>query len=375
MFLLSRDQARAYYGGEDNAGAAIGGAAPLRPLDPQDELYRLLGLVPAREERSDGQPSQDRDLRQQSVDNLVAQITGFYSPDLEAFYMLETIIGGVSGGSARATMAHEFTHALQDQYHDLNALAAARADDWDAFRALQDVVEGDAIASESAYLGFTLRSTYRLPVCFRIPAPARAGVPFGVERELDTWYEDGPCFIEAVTPLLANGVADVWAALPTTTEQILHPEKYLAGEGALPVSLPPLTPALGAGWRSLLGSSFGEFSLQNLLLLGLAADRVLVQRAAAGWGGDAWELYTRGDDRLLAYAVEWDDAGEAREFWAAFVASLSARSPVARPAPDALMVEIGGVVWRAALVGARVDLVVSTDAAAAMDAAAAIGLP
>ena len=90
-----------------------------------------------------------------------------------------------------------------------------------------------------------------------------------------------------MTPLLANGVADVWAALPTTTEQILHPEKYLAGEGALPVSLPPLTPALGAGWRSLLGSSFGEFSLQNLLLLGLAADRVLVQRAAAGWGGDA----------------------------------------------------------------------------------------
>ena len=181
MFLLSRDQARAYYGGEDNAGG-IGGAAPLRPLDPQDELYRLLGLVPAREERSDGQPSQDRDLRQQSVDNLVAQITGFYSPDLEAFYMLETIIGGVSGGSARATMAHEFTHALQDQYHDLNALAAARADDWDAFRALQDVVEGDAIASEaptSASRCAPLIACRSASGSRRRPAPASPSVSSG----------------------------------------------------------------------------------------------------------------------------------------------------------------------------------------------------
>ena len=188
MFLLTRDQARAYYGRDAPAG---GGARPPRPLDPKQELYRLLGLIP---ERSD--------LRQQSLDNLITLILGFYSPELDALYLLEEITGGLDGVTAQTTIVHELVHALQDQYHDLPALQAARADDWDATIALLDVMEGDAIAAEIAYFGFSARASYRAPLCFGIPDPLQPGVPRIVERELDTLYEDGLCFVQVVAPRL-----------------------------------------------------------------------------------------------------------------------------------------------------------------------------
>ena len=362
MFLLTRDQAGAYYGRDAPAG---GGARPPRPLDSKQELYRLLGLIP---ERSD--------LRQQSLDNLITLILGFYSPELDALYLLEEITGGLDGVTARTTIVHELVHALQDQYHDLPALQAARADDWDATIALLDVMEGDAIAAEIAYFGFSTRASYRAPLCFGIPDPLQPGVPRIVERELDTQYEDGLCFVQVVAPRLPGGVAAIWNDLPTTTEHILHPEKYLAGEGARPVTLPLIDAALGAGWTRLAGHNFGEFTLQNLLLAGLAAERPLVLRAAAGWGGDAWALYTHDDARLLQSLIAWDDANEASEFWSAFQASLRNRGATfTSSAAAAFRAALDGRLWRAALAGDRVTLLVSTDPVALDAAATRLGLP
>jgi hypothetical protein len=364
MFLLSREQARAYYG----ASEGTDGTRPSREgeprLDPRNELYKLLGLIPDRPET---------DVARQSTDNLIGQITGFYAPELKAFYMLNEIIGGVNGGSATATMAHEFAHALQDQRHDLNRLTAERADDWDATRALQQVMEGDALAAENAYLGFSLRSTYRRPMCFQIPPRARPNVAFVVERELDTWYEDGVCFVDAVLPHI-EGIEALWERLPTTTEQILHPEKYLAGERAITITLPSFA-GLGPQWRRLESSSFGEFSVQNLLLLGMT-DRPAVQRAAAGWGGDDWALYVNEGGRLFSYAVRWDSNEEAGEFWTALVLSLTNRGAVfAASSETALDATIDGRGWRAQLTGDRVTILVSNDTTALGAAAALAGLP
>jgi hypothetical protein len=365
MFLLSRDQARAYYSGSNNNGS--GGPSPQPRLDPKNELYRLLGLIPEREQRN---------VEQASVDNLISLITGFYAEQFKAFYMLDEITGGTSGPSARATIAHEFVHALQDQYYDLTEVGALRAEDWDAFRAFQQVMEGDALYFEEKYIGFSLRSTYRVPVCFQIPRAIRPSVPFVVERELDTWYEDGLCFIEAVLPRLPNGIRDVWENLPTTTEQILHPEKYLAGEGASVVTLPRLSAQLGPGWERLAQHNFGEFSLQNLLLLGVT-DRARVWQASTGWGGDVWDLYTNGEARLVYSESVWDSAEEAREFWLALTESLNNRAPdrQALQLEGAYRNDIGGRSWRASINGDRVMFLVSNDSAAADRVATFLGLP
>ena len=63
-----------------------------------------------------------------------------------------------------------------------------------------------------------------------------------------------------------------WAAvnayftkMPESTEQILHPEKYAAGEAPIAVTLPAdLATQLGAGWTVPLQDTFGEFQLGHL---------------------------------------------------------------------------------------------------------------
>jgi hypothetical protein len=361
MFLLTRAQARAYYGGAEPTP----GEPQPEPLDAKQELYQLLGLIQPR-----------ADLEQQSLDNLISLITGFYSPELDALYVLEEIRGGLEGIGAQLTIVHELVHALQDQHYDIVFLDAERSDDWDAKTALLDVMEGDAIAAEIAYFGFSTRAAYRVPVCFQIPPPIRPGVPFIVERELDTWYEDGLCFVQAVAPQLPDGVAGIWENLPTTTEQILHPEKYLTGEGAKPVTLRPLATTLGGSWSQLYSSTFGEFTLQNILLAGLAGDRPLVQRAAAGWDGDRWALYTQDDARLAHVETLWESDDEARQFWDAFITSIYNRGSGRQPpaTADRLSIDLDGRTWRAQLQGNRVTFLVSNDVPALEAAASILGL-
>lgn len=362
MFVLTREQARAFYSstggvtGSSSAPAAGGNAGP--PLDIHQEVYEILGLIPARKPPQSSGQAVPPTLQESQVDNLISLITGFYSPEFNALYVVESATG------SRSTIVHELTHALQYQYADIPKLERQRANDWDATTALLDVLEGDAVNTEIELLGFSTRQSYRRPVCFSIPAPQRTGTPYVVERELDTWYEDGLCFVQAV-----SGQRDfeaLFADLPTTTEQVLHPEKYLVGEGRVPVTLPSLKAVLGSDWRRASTGTFGEFMLQNILLTGLKAQRGLVQRAAAGWGGDAWSLYVNGEGRLLQAEIAWDTPEDAAEFWSALLASLATQGatlPAADPA--SFEVAVGTTTWRGVLSGAETKLVVSNDPAAA----------
>lgn len=358
MFLLTRDQARAYYsGGEEPSDSTPPDQTPPPPFDLRQETYVLLDLIPPPEAAG------GRNLEEQQIDNLIDLITGFYSNDFMAFYLVESINGGIYGGLARSTIVHELTHALQYQYRDIDGLARERSGDWDATTALLDVLEGDAVYTETLVLGFSTRSTYREPICFEIPAPIRAGTPYVVERELDTWYEDGVCFIAAVRDELTRGITGVFEDLPTTTEQILHPGKYLAGETARPVFLNSLTESLGPGWEQKGRANFGEFGLQNILLTGLAADRARVQEAAAGWGGDSFFLYANDDgDRLLHLETRWDGQTDAREFFDALVASIVNRGGEApEEGATRYRAAIDGVTWSTTVASDRVTLLVSTN--------------
>ncbi len=338
--------------------------ADLEAVALQEEVYSLLGLIP-----------DDTDLLDTFLVLLGLSIAAFYDPDVKAFYLLDDL-GGIDSAASETTIVHELVHALQDQHHDLNALGEALEADWDATRAFASLLEGDAVQTETAYFGRALRSR---PTCFAVPPPRRfLGLPSVVIRELDTWYNDGLCFVEAVLPSVGGRTHGLYADLPATTEQILHPDKYLAGEAALPVTLAPLAESLGAGWRERGRSTLGEFGLQNLLLLGLD-DRDSVARAAAGWGGDGWVLYEREDARLIQVVTAWDSAVEAAEFWQALAASLTDRDE-SDVRIDAAALNLSGSVagkaWRAALSDANeVIFVVSSEAASADRVAAGLGLP
>jgi hypothetical protein len=193
-----------------------------------------------------------------------------------------------------------------------------------------------------------------------MPALALPDAPAVVRDQLVLPYVLGRDFADAL--VRAGGwdaVRRAWADPPTTTEQVLHPEKYLRREAARTVTL---------GWAPAGAPVVDEGVLGEMLTRTLLGDGS--NAAAAGWGGDTFRAWDVGGSTLLVWKTAWDDAREAAEFDAALRARLAAGHAARAPEAGAAVFERDG--WRAAVRadGATVTLVRS-DAPAAFAAALA----
>src|SRR4030042_2035023 len=118
-------------------------------------------------------------------------------------------------------------------------------------------------------------------------------------------------------------IDQAYGDMPTSTEQILHLEKYMAHEAPTAVSLTDLSAQLGQGWSQLDNAVFGEFDVYNYLLSSLEGQPGwddVAEEAAKGWGGGRLASYSSDDGTgvVLHLSLEGDDAGELREFVDAF---------------------------------------------------------
>ena len=103
---------------------------------------------------------------------------------------------------------------------------------------------------------------------------------------------------------------------PVSSEQIIHPDKYLAGEEPLSVNINDYSPSLGKGWAQVSANTMSEWMLRTYLEEYLDEDRAA---AAAGWGGDAYSLLSGPEGkRILVAQIAWDSLDEATEFFAAY---------------------------------------------------------
>ena len=120
---------------------------------------------------------------------------------------------------------------------------------------------------------------------------------------------------------------------PVSWEQVLHPEKYWDDEARdlpRPVAVPDLSRTLGDGWALAAEGGLGEMILAILTdpkseafdPTSLADPGRWTNEGAAGWGGDRWQLYRRGEDTVTVLATVWDSDKDAREFRAAIPRSL-----------------------------------------------------
>ena len=114
-----------------------------------------------------------------------------------------------------------------------------------------------------------------------------------------------------------------YADPPQSTEQILHPEKYLERDEPVLVSLPPLTDTLGIGWERIDSETLGEF--QTTLYLAQQVDQATAEQASAGWDGDEYAVYGRDEDDVLVLATVWDSAADREEFVSAYRQYATAR--------------------------------------------------
>jgi hypothetical protein len=220
---------------------------------------------------------------------------------------------------ARVILAHELTHAVTDQRFDLtraDRLAAATARE-DALAAYSGLVEGDATFTMQRYLAQRLTPAEQANaglVAATERTPIRDAAPAVIRETLLFPYQEGLRF---VSTLYQQGG---WAAVdrayrdpPTTTEQLLHPERYL-GDRDQPrrVTVPDLAGRLGGGWQPGVELSFGELDARLLLQGELAV--AAAQTAAAGWDGGRVRTFQRGDQTALVLRTVWDSGAEASQF-------------------------------------------------------------
>jgi hypothetical protein len=218
--------------------------------------------------------------------------------------------------SLRVTLAHELTHALQDQHFNLDRLFQTRTQQ--ASTALRALAEGDAIRIEKAYSDNALtaeeRAAYEKEYLGSIETSQKdlSSVPVAINADFAAPYFLGEPFVLA---LLAGGgnakVDEAFRHPPTTEEQIFSPVTYLQGQGAKKVD--PVT--LGKGDKLIDKGDFGSISWY--LTLGERIDPFVDLGAVDGWGGDATATFTRGGKLCVRTVWVGDTAKEDEEMTAA----------------------------------------------------------
>jgi len=259
-----------------------------------EDTYELLGLI-----------DPDADLREIGGDLFGDGVAGYYNP---ADGRLRVVEGAGTGNRVLEEMilSHELTHALEDQHFGLPTEAQTTDD---RSYAMQALFEGTASALMYAYVGehFSTEETLGglLGSAFEdtgdLPAFLQAQVLFG--------YVSGEQFVSELLRRAGGRWELVNAAFavrpPSSTEQILHPRAYFQADEPLPVRVRAAR-VLGGGWERALGGTWGEMQTREMLRGGA--------QAAAGWGGDRYELWRSGDERALIMRWRWDTPRDIDEF-------------------------------------------------------------
>src|SRR5712671_6621530 len=180
---------------------------------------------------------------------LSEQVAGYYDPKTSEFHLADWI--DLDG--QKPVMAHELTHALQDQHFNLRRFEHWPKGDSDAELAAHALIEGDASLSMTVYVtNNPLRALAFLKSFGKtnVASPELDKAPRAVRENLLFAYLEG---MNWTTALYKQGgwarVSKAFAELPQSTEQIMHPDKYLAQEAPVKVTLPDITSLLNSEGR------------------------------------------------------------------------------------------------------------------------------
>jgi hypothetical protein len=262
---------------------------------------------------------------------LTEQVAGYYDPKAQEFYLADWI--ELEG--QKPVMAHELTHALQDQHFNLRHFEKWPKGDSDAELAAHSLIEGDATLAMTIYMA--KNPMVALAFMRSLGSSSTASeqfkqAPRALRESLVFPYEQGS---EWATQLYKRGgwsmVSQAFTKLPQSTEQILHPEKYFVYEAPVKIVLPDVRNLLGTNWKKVDYDVNGEWSYYLILdqFLNSSAES---KRAAAGWAGDRFELYEgpKAGDIFIVQLTAWDTENDAREFFDAYAKRTWRRYETAR---------------------------------------------
>ncbi len=242
------------------------------------------------------------DLDTFMVNVLTEQVEGLYDPKAREFYIADWS----PLSDQRMVMAHELTHALEDQHFQIEAWERAARPNEDAELARDAVLEGSAMAAMVDYLMLsTGRSLKDLPdfdpsmlIGDLGSTPTLEKAPPFLKDALIFPYIGGLTFSAAILRDTGwSALAGVFEKPPVSTQQILHPGLYRSGKIPATVSLPRVEKLLGNNWTKLDENIMGEFGWKEVLKQFLDSDRA--KPLAAAWDGDRYAVFEHKETKKL----------------------------------------------------------------------------
>jgi hypothetical protein len=280
-------------------------------LAGQEAALKRFGLIP-----------DTMSLRALLISVLEEQIGGYYDPRTKVLYIVE----GTAEEAVGVTVTHELIHALQDQYINLDSVMRATGDD-DRLAAAQAVLEGQA-TYEQMRIMFGREMADALPGGWdrvreeirinRAKWPVFAAAPLVVQEMLLFPYLSGAEFMRAFRA--KNPTGTPYDAMPTSTEQIMHPGLYL-GERDEPIGV--AIPSL-PGATVTHENTVGEFTARLYLYQHLRDQKAAIS-GAAGWDGDRFALVRTSRGEGVIWVSAWDTQVDAGDFYTMMDRSIDSR--------------------------------------------------
>ncbi len=258
-----------------------------------------------------------RDMSYVEAQNLLGEggVVGYYDQVSKEL----RVRGGQATPYVRTVIVHELTHALDDQRFDLDRPQYDSADDEIGFGFVA-LAEGNARRVENAFRD-TMSAADQASANAEKTRLGAAGMAVLMKLNLSLLqfelapYDLGERFVDAVVAKGGQAALDkVFADPPTTSEQVIHPDKYFTKEARRAVN-PPKADA--AAFKT---GVFGEIVLQTML--GSANTARVAEVAATGWAGDwfvAWNESNRSClrvDFVMETAKDTTELRDALNKWA-----------------------------------------------------------
>jgi hypothetical protein len=306
-------------------------------LERSSEVLKKFGLLP-----------RNFDLPNFLVAMLREQVAGYYDVKTKTVNLLNW----VDAEQQKPVLAHELTHALQDQSFGIEKWAEGSAKDDkrgdpspadivndEESAARQAVVEGQAMVVLLDYslapTGKTVLNSPQIVDALKqgmlvgtADTPAFRDAPILLKEELTFPYRYG---LDFTTALLQAGekelaYAGAFKNPPKTTREIMEPQTYLTHEVLEPLKLIDMKKDF-AGYDAFDIGAMGEFDVDVLV------EQYAGQKKAAAiypaWRGGYYFAGKQKADKSapigLLYVSRWSNAAKAAEFAAVYAKSLTQR--------------------------------------------------
>jgi len=299
---------------------------PPERLYALERSYKKIGLI-----------SPNVDIKKMVLDFYSENIAGFYDPKRKKLYLIREVVERFSllsfifqrDSGNEFLVAHELTHALDDQHFDLEAMnKRARGND-DALLATQALEEGTATLVSFAvmYHGkMDMKEVIEVLALYnkligKLIRLVGGGVPPILLDTVVFAYITGSNFT-AYLYKTSNDWSKINAAYknaPASSEEVMYPKKFIKKSDP-PSKINMVAPpqSFGQDWKLLESNTFGELGVYSLLRRFLR--KSAAKSAARGWGGDRYVVVGSTDEKstLWMWVTEWDSEKEAGEFHAAY---------------------------------------------------------